>query len=107
MLCRVSQFHISRMPDYGMELYQVLLQLVAFGSTIVSHCCAKTCLVVATMVQFLNTFRAEKMTTALLESLNNVDSASSKLDAFRSVVFRCALASVMANVPMQRDEQIP
>ncbi len=106
VLCRIAQFHISRLAQYGEAFYEVLLQLVAFGGGIVGHCSSKTCLVIASMVQFLNVPDAKKMTLALLRAIDLVEPKAAKHAAFRAVVFRCLLASVIANVPLAKDEQI-
>lgn len=106
VICRISQFHTVRLASYGRSFYDMLLQLVAFGGGIVSHCSSVTCLVIASMVQFLNVPKAQEMTNALLQSLSLVEEGTSKYDSFRVVVFRCLLASLMRNVPLKKDEQI-
>ena len=105
VICRIAQFHTARLASYGRAFYDMLLQLVAFGGGIVAHCSSVSCLVIATMVQFLNVPKAQEMTTALLQSLSLVETGTSKSDAFRVVVFRCLLASVIANVPLQENPQ--
>eukprot|EP01084_Bolivina_argentea_P162301 282468_1 len=103
-VCRIAQFHISRFADYGGKYYNALFQIMGYGSNIVAHCCAKTCLVMASMVSFLNEPSAESMTTSLVRCTNSFDESDKNYWMYIEVVYKCLLAECLVNVPLTKDE---
>merc|ERR1712176_898538 len=98
LICRIAQYHISRFAEYGSKYYDIFFQIIAYGSNIVSHCCSKTCLVIASMVSFLNVPTTKEMTESLIKCTNYIEK-----NEYQIIIYKCLLASILINVPLEKD----
>lgn len=109
-LSRIAQYHTARFAEYGNQYYDKFFQLIGFGNNIIIHACSKTCLVIASMVQFLNSPTCEAMTTSLIKATTVTENSSKSSETSKKhwdcqvIIYKCLLASVMTNVPQIKNE---
>ena len=108
-LSRIAQYHTARFAEYGNKYYDKFFQLIGYGSNIIIHCCSKTCLVMASMVTFLNVPTTEAMTMSLINATNLMENSqksgeSAKYWDYQTIIYKCLLASVLTNIPLTKNE---